>query len=157
MKEQSENWKAKAFELLPEMEDDISSSTSPMGLWIDIGFEFQMAYNWPRNEDFIRRVYEFSRWCVEQEPGKSAADDLATAVAISFWENLPRWPEARADMPRWFTRDEITASREIFSYLTSAAEFEELLSLFHGPTVSNRKLRRLEKSWSKVRSKAREK
>ena len=137
-----DDWQEKALELLPGMEDEIFEVSSPMTLWIEIGLEFRQAYHEPKNEDLIRRVYEFSRWCVEHEQGMSAADDLPTAVAVCFYEHLPTWDGAREDMPRWFTLEEIEHMHQLLSYHQTAEEFAQLKAMFTPAEKISRKKRK---------------
>jgi hypothetical protein len=126
------NWREKADEFFPDLAEELSWTDSPMSLWVALYTEFVIAYEEPRDESLIRRVYEFAEWCMEQEqPGvKDASQHLLTCVAVCFWEPLPTNRLARADMPRWFTYEDIALNRRIFSYFLSDTEFEELLTLF---------------------------
>ena len=63
------NWRHEALKRLPELKADIEKTEDAMELWITITDAFKMAYFDPRNEDFIRRVYSFADWCLEQERG----------------------------------------------------------------------------------------
>jgi len=121
------DWRQKAREVFPEMETEVGDAENPMALWLDIQFEFFVAYKEPRNEDFIRRVYEFESWCMEQEGGQDAENDLPTCVVVCFWEHIPTDPAARKDMPRWFSSEEILANTEVFSYFLSRGNFEALV------------------------------
>jgi hypothetical protein len=137
------DWLLKATELLPEMENEAGWEfiDSPMSLWHEIWWVFERAYEPPRDEGFIKRVYDFADWCSVQPRGCDASSDLLTCVAVCFYEHIPTHPAARADMPRWFKRDEVAQMRATFGYFLSAPEFEELLELF-GPLQSNRKTKR---------------
>ena len=125
-----ENWKRKAVELFPEIQGEISEADNPMGLWIEIAFWFDEAYVEPRNEDFIRRVYRFEEWCLEQDEGSTAAEHLPTCVVTAFWEHIPTNPLAREDMPRWFSIEEVNANRHIFEYLLDEGNFDELANMY---------------------------
>ena len=120
-------WRSKALELLPEMSEEIHDAESPMALWIDIVFEFDQAYLHPRDEDFIRRVYEFESWCLEQDGGETADEHLPTCVVVTLWEHIPTNPDARKDMPRWFSLDDVIANSHFFSYHLDSGNFESLL------------------------------
>ncbi len=137
------NWLSKVSEMLPELQEEpgFEFVDNPMSLWHEIWWAFERAYEPPRDEDFIKRVYEFADWCLVQERGDDASTDLLTCVAVCFYEHIPTNALTRADIPRWFKRDEIVGMRHTFSYFLSASEFEELLALF-GPLQSNRKTKR---------------
>jgi hypothetical protein len=140
-------WRAKARELVPELDKGchpIAELEGPMMLWIELGMLFEDAYEAePPNEDLIRRIYELAFWCLEhgQRHPTDAGRDLPTCVAVAFLEHIPAHPEARADMPRWFTREEILHMRGIFSYLIGEDEYDRLIREQPLP-VSNRQAKR---------------
>ena len=140
-----QSWRAKATELLPELEEDISSSDNPMGLWIEIAMEFDQAYEKPRNEDLIRRIHAYADWCLEHgERTERAKTDLPTCVAVCFYEHIPTREASRLDMPRWFTREDIVLMKDTFSYHLNPDEYERLLTLFAPPEgrQSEKKMKR---------------
>jgi hypothetical protein len=101
-----------------------------MEAWIEISSAFQEAYADPRNEDLIRRIYEFAFWSLEHgERASQAGRDLPTCVVVGFFEEIPNHQASREDMPRWFTRQEVLAMQETFTYLYTG-EFESLLALW---------------------------
>ncbi len=124
------DWRSQAQEVLPELGEEIAEATNSIQFWIEIGFAFDAAYNEPRNEDLIRRIYRFASWCIEQPRSKHAQDDLFTCVVICFYQDIPANKTARADMPRWFTAEDVKQNKEVFSYHISVAEYEELLASF---------------------------
>ena len=97
-------------------------------LWIDLCLEFERAYQEPRNEDLITRIYAFANWCLNQDD--EGPEHLPTIVCTHFLEHIPTWPAAREDMPRWFTREEVIGMREIFSYLVGEDEFQKIIKLY---------------------------
>ncbi len=101
-----------------------------MGLWTEIFFNFADAYMEPKNEDFIKRVYEYADWCLGQESEEDARFHLPTCVCICFWENIPTCKEARDDMPRWFSLDEVIGNQHFFKYLITDDEFEGIKRLY---------------------------
>jgi hypothetical protein len=126
-----QEWKSKALEVLPEIKTEILNSDNPGQLWIEIVDYFDEAYKEPRNESFIKRVYEYQNWCLEQKQDEpSTEDDLMSCVATVFWEHLPTTTEARADMPRWFTLEDVLANQNFFSYHLTAENFNYLIDLF---------------------------
>ena len=136
-----ELWREKAAELFPELEKEVGEAENPYLLWFELRAIFEYAYGPPWNESLIKRVYEYAYWCESQPRGQTAEDDLLTVVAVCFYEHLPEHPAARADMPRWFTRDEIMAMKSLFCYRISESDFAELLKLFP-PDHSHRSKRR---------------
>ena len=127
-----QEWKIKAIEILPEIKTEILDSDEPMQLWLEIVYYFDMAYEEePRNESFIKRVYDYQDWCLEQdEEGKTAAEHLPTCVITCFWEHIPTKPFARQDMPNWFTLEDVLANQHFFRYSLSDENFKELIDLY---------------------------
>jgi len=131
-----QEWKSKAIELLPEIKTEILESETPMQLWIEIVLAFDEAYEEPRNESLIKRAYEYQNWCLEQDEGDTASEHLPTCVAIVFWEHIPTNTEARKDMPRWFTLEDVLSNHHFFSYHLSDENFDYLIDLFPKSKVS---------------------
>ena len=110
-----ENWRAVAAELFADLDSYrwLLSDREPeslMALWNDlVDCVMREAYDAPKNEDAIGRVYAYSEWCLAQDT--STADDIAgefsSCVYICFWEWLPMVPAALEDMPNWISRSEI--------------------------------------------------
>jgi hypothetical protein len=50
---------------LPEMQSDIMEAETPMALWVQIVHAFDEAYEQPQNDDFIKRVYQYADWCLQ--------------------------------------------------------------------------------------------
>lgn len=139
-----EPWLSKALEMVPELGpnlDYIEDIGTPMYLWIELHMLFERAYEEPRNDDLIRRIYEYAGWCFEQDPQPRAAQDLPTCVVVGLYEHIPQLPAARADMPHWFTRQEVLGMRQVFSYHIGESEYERLIREWPSE-VSGRKARR---------------
>ena len=121
-------WRAEAIERLPELRKTIESGDSVMRLWIDLLYDFDKAYERePRNESLIARIYSFADWCVAAPRGPDASHDPLSAVAVCFYEHVPRQKRSRDDMPRWFLASEVEFGRSTFSYLLEPEEFVDLL------------------------------
>jgi hypothetical protein len=121
-------WRREAIGRLPGLKREIESARNVMALWIDIWHPFCRAYEQtPRNEDFIRRIYDFADWCAKAPRTNDAATDPATAVAAAFLEHLPTNPLTREDLPRWFTAGQILQSRQVFSCHLTEQQFGELV------------------------------
>jgi len=69
-----EDWRQVALRIFPELQPEVEGAENPMSLWLEIVLQFDTAYDTPRNEDFIRRVYESADWCLKQEGGKDARE-----------------------------------------------------------------------------------
>lgn len=133
-----EEWRAKALEMLPELEEEIREAAEPMRMWIEIELEFDNAYDEkPPNSDLIARIYHFAFWCMERDQRDDSADeDLPTCVAVCFYEHIPLIELARADLPHWFSRADIVGMKDIFSYHLEDGEFEKVLALYGGTSKS---------------------
>src|SRR5206468_6468801 len=117
-----EAWRQKAFELLPELDQEIVDAGSPMSLWIEVRLLLDEAYGADHTDDsLLGRIYSYARWCLEQEqdPGASPSDDLTTCVVVCLYEDLPSHERAFADMHRWFTRDAIVTNADLWLRLMS--------------------------------------
>jgi hypothetical protein len=121
-------WRATAIEHLPDLRKTIAAADSIMALWIEITGAFEKAYREPRNEDLIARIYAYATWCWHAPRHGDAGRDPSTAATVAFLEHIPAIPAAREDMPRWFTFDEITASKSIFVYSIGEIAFKDLLA-----------------------------
>lgn len=126
-----EQWREKAIETFPELASRFEPDGSPYVLWVELWMAFEDAYDkTPPDESLIRRIYRYSAWCCDQPRGNTAADDLFTCVAVSFYEHIPLNPKARDDMPRWWRSEDLedgpTGERDILGYHLSAKQLEEL-------------------------------
>jgi len=123
-------WGKEAFERFPELIDQFDQVESPYQLWIELMDAFRKAYETPRNEDLISRIYAYADWCCTQPEGATAEDDLGSCVCVCFYEDIPTIPAALEDMPRWFTRDEIVMMKQTFSYMVGEEGFQRLLRAY---------------------------
>ena len=119
-------WQTLALEMLPEMQSEIVSAKDPMALWVEIIYAFDQAYEEPKNDDFIKRVYNYADWCLLQPAGETAAEHLPTCVVICFWEHIPTNKAARDEMPQWVSFEDFVLNQHIFKYSLSEREFEDL-------------------------------
>lgn len=131
-------WRDEAFARFPELEDRLllceegGSELSPHDVWEVLWEAFSEAHKVPRNDGMIRRVYEYCDWCL----GQPVEEDLARYVIACFFEMIPTLPEAVEDMPRWWSRSDVVATREIFSYLVGEEGFARILARFDRPPDS---------------------
>ena len=131
------NWQNVAVSMLPELQARIEEAETPMSLWCEIVHAFDEAYDEPRNDDFIERVYRYADWSLQQPEGQTAAEHLPTCVVICFWEHLPTYETARNDMPRWISFEDLIANQQVFRHSLSDREFEELKGLYSDVSASN--------------------
>jgi hypothetical protein len=123
-------WRSAAIERVPQLRKIIAEAHSVMALWIQLHMKFEDAYREPRNDDLIEQIYSYADWCLDAPRLDDAGHDPLTAVVVAFYEDIPTSPAARADMPRWFRREEIVADKDVFSYHIGEVGFAELLSIF---------------------------
>ena len=109
---------------------DLLGQLDEIHLWSQLRDLFDLAYGPPRNEDLIKRIYDYADWCCQQPSGTTAEDDLATCVAVSFYEHIPECQEALQDMPRWFTLDDVRAMRDTFSYMVGEEGYQRILQAY---------------------------
>ena len=123
-------WQVVALQMLPELQSDIETAENPMSLWFEIVYAFDEAYEDPRNDDFIKRVYGYADWCLEQPQGETAEEHLPTCVAICFWEHIPTNNAARDDMPRWISFEDLILNQHFFKYSLTDQEFDDLKRVY---------------------------
>lgn len=121
------DWGREAFNRFPELIDRFDNADDPYLLWFELTEAFKNAYKAPRDEDLIARIYAFADWCCSQPEGATAGDDLGTCVCVCFYEHIPQSAEAVEDMPRWFSRSDVLAMKDTFSYLVGEEGFQRIL------------------------------
>lgn len=127
----SDTWKTEAFSRFPELREQFAKCDTPYLLWFELRDAFHAAYDAsPRDESMIKRVYQYADWCCRQPRGKTADDDLATCVTASFYEHIPESPAALADMPRWFTLEDVWKMKDVFSYMVGNDGFQNILDAY---------------------------
>lgn len=118
-------WQSVALKTLPEMRSEITRAEDPLTLWMEIVLTFDEAYEPPKNDDFIKRVYDYADWCLDRDGGETAADHLPTCVTM-FWEHIPTNEAARQDMPRWLSWEQVLANEHFFKYRLTEDELADL-------------------------------
>jgi hypothetical protein len=126
----SNEWRNEAFKQFPELHDYFQEIDNPYSLWEELIIAFDQAYEEPRNDGLIKRIYEYGDCCLSQPQGETAKDDLATCVAVCFFEHIPEIPEALEDMPRWFTREDVLEMKPILSYQVGEEGYAKVLDRF---------------------------
>jgi hypothetical protein len=127
------DWGREAFTRFPDLIEDLDFVSSPYDVWFVLTEAFKKAYKAPRNEDLISRIYAYAAWCCEQPRGETAENDLGSCVCVCFYEHIPQSPEALEDMPRWFSRADVLAMRELFSYHVGDKGFQRILQAYQRP------------------------
>ncbi len=121
-------WRAEAIARLPEHRKLIETSHQLMFLWCELNSVFERAYRPPANEDVIRRIYDFAKWCDTAPRDADAGRDPLTCVAVAFYAHVPTNAAARDDMHRWLSVADVAASCSIFSYHIGDEAYEEVLA-----------------------------
>ncbi len=133
-------WRAEAFARFPDLvdrfreADEFGEGENASHLWHILWESFAEAYKTPRNEDMIQRVYAYCRWSLGQPAGTTAEDDPGSIISVCFFESIPTLPEAVDDMPRWWSRSDVVATKEIFSYMVGEEGFAKILARFDRPS-----------------------
>jgi hypothetical protein len=125
----TELWRGEAARRFPDLLGKLAEADSPGMFWIDLHFEFEDAYDAGRPER-VAAIYGYAKWCCEQPQGKTAADDLGSIVATHLFEHIPAHPRALADMPNWWTIEEVRLMKEIFSYMVGEGGYAQVLAQF---------------------------
>jgi len=64
------------------------------------------------DQDIIKRVVGFKKWCESQEPGQSTADDIMTIFIVSFYEDLFENKKTQSLIAHLSSRKEMIANKE---------------------------------------------
>ncbi len=119
-------WKRTALEKLPEYRGLIEAADNPMALWIELHLKFERV----SDDDLIRRIFEYARWCMKSSGEGRYLSDAGTAAVCAFYEHLPQNADIRCELPRWLTREEFASLREAFRYHLSEQEFSDFEAEF---------------------------
>ena len=120
-------WRKEAFDRLPECRKQLQAEKDTTMFFHELGEVLYRAHL-SKDEDLIRRIYGYAKWCLEAPRGKDASDDLLTSVTCSFFEHLPTHKEVRAEIGRWLPRSMIEGMREVFLYHGSDEKYREMLA-----------------------------
>jgi hypothetical protein len=126
-KEKMSLWRKAAFERLPEFRPVLQKEKSAYLFLGEMVERLYQAYI-QKDEDLIRRIYDYARWCQDAPRGKTASDDLLTIITVSFFEHLPRHAEVRRDIGRWLSKKDVEGMKAIFLYHGTEEQFQEMLS-----------------------------
>ena len=119
-------WRQEAFECLPEFRELLQEEKSAYNFFGELVSELEEAYE-TENEDLIERIYQLVFRCFAAPRGKDASDDLPSAVACSFLEEIPQHKLIRQNIGRWFRRSDILGMSEIFHYHGTEEQYQEML------------------------------
>jgi hypothetical protein len=114
------DWKTKALELLPALRQVIEHDWSChvfLGELLPLVWDAHRA----RDEDALRRIYGFARWCFDQ-PGQF----LANAAVVSFYELVFDEWELRHDIAAWLPADVIARVRPLWEWRLPGPRMSEV-------------------------------
>jgi hypothetical protein len=120
-------WRRIAIEKFPAHRPLVERSESVGMLWTDLWYIFVRAHHEPQDDETIRRVYEFARWCCVA----SNSADVATSAVCHFYEHLPTSDPVRRDLPKHMTTQEFQEVSEAFKYHLPADEFDSFAREFY--------------------------
>jgi hypothetical protein len=127
---QMEAWKKKAFEMFPERRawiEELLEEDRAGALWFGLLTEFEAAYaKSPIDEDFIRCVYEYAWWSLDDIHCK----EVVSAVIIFFFEQLPTNEFVRKDLPNRMTREDFLGVKNLFKYNLTEDEYDAFVKGF---------------------------
>ena len=100
-------WRHEAITQLPQYREMIETSDAPGELWLNLWFEFKLAYEkQPKDTQVIAGIYAYAAWCWHGSDFKGNHINLITVVFHYFYENLPRESVIRRDMANWLCLSE---------------------------------------------------
>lgn len=122
-------WRKSGLELLPEYQQLIEKSDTPMALWVELTSRFSLEYN-NLGDDLIGRFYKYAKWCLSSPGHDRYLSDAGTAAAVVFYEHLPLEKEIRNDVHRWLSKEEFLKLERFFLYHQEPEEYEEFKNEF---------------------------
>ena len=120
-------WRKEAFERFPEFRGLLQEEKSAYLFHGEMAERLYRAYL-DREEDLIRRIYDYAKWCQDAPRGQDASDDLLTIITVSFFEHLPRHGEVRRDIGRWLAKKDVEGMKPVFLYHGTEEQFDEMLA-----------------------------
>lgn len=127
-----ENWRAKALEDFPELQDRIEEQTGIVALWIELYKSLEAAYEeQPVNDKLIGKVYDYTAWCIEQPQDQGAdIEDPSSAAAVGLIENIPLNKHVSDDLYRWLSVETFEGCETLFRYHLSEDEYRKFSDEF---------------------------
>ena len=116
-------WRRKAMEMVPALQNTISSAADPIAMGIEFFFALKRAYEQnPPDDELIASLYRYAHWC----SAESKTAHVATAIHISFYEQLRTYPRAWEDLPNRLTDEHFLVCKEVFQSFLPPGEYEAL-------------------------------
>jgi hypothetical protein len=122
-------WRETALELLPEYQQLIEKSETPMALWVELQCRFSLDYK-DLGDDLIKRFYQYAKWCVESPGQDGYLSDVGTAASVAFYEHLAEQKAIRDDVYRWLSKEQFLKLESVFGYHQEPEEYEKFKETF---------------------------
>lgn len=120
-------WRKKAFEQLPELGTPLQEEDNMYSFLNDLFDSLEKATK-DKKDDLIKRIYDYALWCLEEAPrGKTAEDDIFTAIIVCFFENIPLSPHIYQESYKWIPRNWFVDMKEPFLYHGSESDYQKIL------------------------------
>ncbi len=98
-----------------------------MSLWIELEALCERTFeSRPHDRDVLAAIFTYARDCLEW-PNQ----DVQTAVALAFYQDVVTNPAAREHLHEWISRDEFRDLANLFAYHLSEAELARFAVDFH--------------------------
>ena len=127
-----ENWRAKALEYFPTLQEMIEKQPNAMSLWIELALELEHVYEEKSpSDERIGQFYDYAAWCFKQPQTQSAETDLGTAVAVCFIEHIPLHKGISNDVYRWMSAGSFDGFENLFRYHLDDGQYKKFSDEFH--------------------------
>ena len=127
-----ESWRTKAIEFFPELRDLVQKQATPLTLWTELYLVLVRFYDeGPIDDDQIRKVYAYARWCLVQPNTESVETDASSAAAVGFVESIPLNRRICEDLHRWVSAETFDGCENLFRYHLDDKQFQDFSADFH--------------------------
>jgi hypothetical protein len=120
-----ENWRAKALQEFPELQEMIEEKSGIIALWIELYNLLEAAYEeQPFNDELIGKVYDYGAWCINQPQDPDAGiEDPSSAAAVGLIEDIPLNKHISEDLYRWLSVEAFEGFENLFRSHLSDEEY----------------------------------
>ncbi len=127
-----ENWRAKALEKFPELQEMIEEKSGIIALWIELYNLLEAAYEKePVSDQLIGKIYDYAAWCFNQpQDPDTGIEDPSSAAAVGLIENIPLNKHISEDLYRWFSVEAFDGFENLFRYHLSDEEYRKFSEEF---------------------------
>src|ERR1700722_2361881 len=127
-----EDWRAKALESFPELQDMIEKQSGIVALWIELYSLLQATYEeQPVNDTLIGKIYDYASWCINQPQDQGTdPEDPSSAAAVGLIENISLNKQVSDDSYRWLSVETFLGCEGLFRYHLSEEEYRKFSDEF---------------------------